>query len=72
VRSTLLLLIALLYLASVPWYRDANAAPSTIFGLPDWVFVAIACYAAVSLLNAAAWMLTDLRDDVTPGDGDES
>lgn len=64
-------MIAVLYLVSVPWYRDANDAPSTVFGFPDWVFVAIACYVAIAVLNALAWLLTDLRDDVEPGDGDE-
>ena len=33
-----------------------------LFGLPDWVAVALACYVAAAFLNAGAWLLTDLRD----------
>jgi hypothetical protein len=55
--------IAVLYIASVPWYRTAGAEPSLIFGFPDWVAVAVGCYAGVAVLNAVAWMLTDIRDE---------
>ncbi len=57
---------ALLYAASIPWYRPTDASVTLIFGLPDWVAVAIGCYVGVALLNAAAWLLTDVRDE-TPG-----
>jgi hypothetical protein len=39
-------------------------------GIPDWVAVALVCYAAAAVLNALAWLLTDLRDDVDSTDGD--
>jgi hypothetical protein len=51
--------VALLYIASVPWYRDLDAPLRLVFGLPDWVAVAIACYAVAACLNAAAWLLSD-------------
>lgn len=62
IRRLLFALIALLYIASVPWYRDADSAPGTIAGLPDWVAVALGCYVGVALLNAAAWLLTEVPD----------
>ena len=54
--------IGVLYLASVPWYRDSDAAPRLLFGLPDWVAVALACYVGVAVLNSAAWLLADMSD----------
>lgn len=62
-RRWLLLAIGLLYLASIPWYRRGGAEPAWIAGLPDWVAVAIACYAAAAVLNALAWLLTDIPED---------
>ena len=59
VRRVLLAGIVLLYIASVPWYRDLDAPLRLVFGLPDWVAVAIACYAVAACLNAAAWLLSD-------------
>lgn len=61
-RRLLLCGIALLYLLSVPWYRAAGEVPELWFGLPDWVAVALACYAASAVLNAAAWWITDVDD----------
>ena len=62
-RRVLLYLIALLYAASIPWYRG-DAPTAMIFGLPDWVTVAILCYAAAAILNSAAWMLTDIPESI--------
>ena len=56
-RRALLIGIGLLYVASVPWYRDIDAPLRIVFGVPDWVAVAIGCYAAAACLNAAAWLL---------------
>ena len=56
-RRALLVLIGLLYLVSVPWYRDGGSLPGMLLGLPDWVAVAIGCYAAAAVLNAVAWLL---------------
>jgi len=61
-RRGLLAAIALLYVASVPWYRDADAPVGSLLGLPDWVAVALLCYVAVAILNSVAWLLTDIQD----------
>jgi len=63
VRRWLLLAIGVLYVASVPWYRETGSPVSLVFGLPDWVAVAIACYAGVAILNAVAWLLVDVPDE---------
>lgn len=61
-RRTLLWLIAGLYVASVPWYRVGGEHTGTLLGLPSWVLVALACYGAVAVANAVAWLLTDVPD----------
>ncbi len=66
-RRVLLCGIGLLYVASIPWYRG-DAPPARIFGLPDWVAVAILCYAAAAVLNSAAWLLTDIPESVDDGE----
>lgn len=58
-----MLLIALLYVASVPWYRSADAPLRLWLGLPDWVTVAVLCYVGVAVVNAIAWRLADVPDD---------
>ena len=55
--------IAGLYVVSIPWYREPAAPVEVWWGLPDWVAVALGCYVAIAVLNAAAWGLTDVRDD---------
>jgi len=62
IRAALLAVIAALYALSIPWYRDSNAPVSVWFGLPDWVAVALLCYAAVAVVNTFAWALTDIPD----------
>ncbi len=62
VRAALLAAIGGLYLLSVPWYRESGSVPERWLGLPDWVAVAVLCYAAIALLNAVAWTLTDIPD----------
>ncbi|MEM7411753.1 MAG: hypothetical protein AAF430_16095 [Myxococcota bacterium] len=66
-RRLLLTGVVLLYILSIPWYRESGAEPAIWFGLPDWVAVAIGCYVGAAILNASAWMLSDLRD---PGEGE--
>jgi hypothetical protein len=66
----MLLAIALLYGLSIPWYRSGED-PGRWFGLPDWVAVAVACYLAVAVLNAAAWLLTDIPDVLPDADEDD-
>lgn len=58
----LLAAIGLLYVVSIPWYRESGAESPTAFGFPDWVTVSIACYIAIAILNAIAWLLTDVPD----------
>ena len=52
--------IGLLYLISVPWYRETDDRVEVVGGLPDWVALALACYVGVAVLNALAWWLTDM------------
>ena len=61
-RGFLLVVIVVLYGVSVPWYREADAPLRLLFGLPDWVAVALACYVGVAVLNAAAWLLAEVPD----------
>lgn len=68
-RRLLLVLIGLLYILSVPWYRDSDAPIEVWFGLPDWVAVALACYVGVAVLNAIAWTLAHVEDELE-GDRD--
>jgi hypothetical protein len=72
-RLVLIALIGVLYLISIPWYREAGEAPAIWFGLPDWVAVALGCYLAAATLNAVAWLITDMPDEDPPsgptGDG---
>ena len=62
-RNLLLAVIALLFTLSVPWYRDTGDAVEIVFGLPDWVAVALGCYIAVAFCNALAWLLAEVSDD---------
>lgn len=65
-RKGLLAAIVLLFVLSVPWYRDTAEPVSMVLGLPDWVAVAIGCYAAAALLNAVAWWCTEVQDPPPP------
>jgi hypothetical protein len=60
--------IALLYVASVPWYRDGEAPLRLWLGLPDWVAVALLCYVGVAVVNAIAWSVADIPDDPPKSD----
>ena len=62
-RRGLLVLIALLYAVSIPWYREPGSEPEIWLGLPDWVAVAVFCYVGVAVLNACAWWLTEVPED---------
>jgi hypothetical protein len=62
-RRGLLVAIALLYVLSIPWYREGGAQPAIWWGLPDWVAVALGCYGAIAVLNCAAWLLAEVDDD---------
>lgn len=68
-RRLLLALVALLYVFSIPWYRESGASTPLWLGLPEWVAVAVLCYLAAAALNAAAWLVTDIpetEDDLAP------
>ncbi|MDG2308280.1 MAG: hypothetical protein P8R42_27190 [Candidatus Binatia bacterium] len=71
VRAFLLVMIGVLFVASVPWYRSTGEQVTLIFGLPDWVAVALGCYVGVAVLNSVAWLLSDVEDPKMPGDGSE-
>ena len=61
-RITCLVLIAIFYILSIPWYREPDQPLRIWMGLPDWVAVALLCYVGVAILNAIAWTLLDVSD----------
>lgn len=67
VRALALAGIGLLYALSIPWYRR-EGEPGLLFGLPDWVAVAVGCYVGAAVLNAVAWLATDIPDAPPPDD----
>ena len=67
VRRVLLAAIGVLYVVSIPWYRGGGDV-GRLFGWPDWVAVSVGCYVAVAILNCAAWLLTDVPDEVRDED----
>lgn len=70
-RGLLLGSIVVLFVVSVPWYRGTDDEVTLLFGLPDWVAIALACYVGVAVLNSVAWLLTDVVDPEPPTPGDE-
>jgi hypothetical protein len=62
----LLVGIGVLYVVSIPWYRAKGPGPDLWWGLPDWVAVALGCYAGVAVLNAAAWLLAEVPEAESP------
>ncbi len=72
VRIALLVAVAPLFGASIPWYREPGAAPAVYLGLPDWVAVALLCYVAAAALNSLAWLITDIPDDSSERGEEES
>jgi hypothetical protein len=69
VYSACMIVIGLLYIVSVPWYRDDEAPLRLWLGLPDWVAVALLCYVGVAIVNAVAWIVTDVPDQSDESDG---
>ncbi len=63
-----LALIAILYIVSIPWYRDAGAPLRLVGGLPDWVAVALGCYLLSALANVFAWSATPIEETVPDGE----
>lgn len=70
-RYVLLAAVGALYVLSIPWYRTSGERPELFWGLPDWVAVALACYAAAAVLNAWAWLKTDVPDAEESEVGDD-
>ena len=66
VRTILLVAIGALYVLSVPWYRDTGSEVRFVFGLPDWVALALGCYVGVAVLNSLAWWLVDMPEEPPP------
>jgi hypothetical protein len=62
--------VGVLFGLSIPWYREPGAQTGTFLGLPGWVAVALLCYVGAAVLNAAAWLLTDVADPEPAEDGD--
>lgn len=58
-------LVGLLFVVSIPWYRAPTQSPALLWGFPDWVAVALGCYVGVAVLNAVAWALTEVPDEIS-------
>lgn len=65
-RTLLLALVGLLFVLSIPWYRSTGDEVVMIWGLPDWVAVALGCYVGVAVLNSIAWLLCEIEDTEPP------
>ncbi len=63
-RRLLLVSVLALYAISIPWYRRGGEVPEIVLGVPDWFALALGCYAGVALLNAVAWLITDIEEPV--------
>ena len=57
-----------LYVLSIPWYRTPGATPTIVFGVPDWVAVAVACYLAIAVITAIAWHRVRFEEEEDPAD----
>lgn len=66
----MLAVIGVLFAVSIPWYRRGGEEAGLWLGLPDWVSVAVLCYVGIAALNSAAWLLTEIPDDI--GDADDA
>ena len=64
-RSGLFLVIGALFIVSVPWYRETGAPVEIVWGVPDWVAVALGCYIVVAILNGIAWLIAETPDEPT-------
>jgi Na+/melibiose symporter-like transporter len=58
-----MIVIALLYVVSVPWYRDVDQPLRIWLGLPDWVAIALLCYVGVAFVNGIAWSMVEVSDE---------
>ena len=69
-RRVALALIAVLYAVSIPWYREGGAEAEILLGLPDWVAVALGCYVGAAVLNAWAWLITEVPESADSRHGE--
>ena len=67
-----MIVIVLLYIISIPWYREDGAPLRLWLGLPDWVAVALLCYVGVAIVNGVAWIVTDVPDASDESEGPEA
>lgn len=51
-RVWFLPLVLLLLTVSIPWYRSRGGEPRLMYGLPDWVWVTLACSFLLSVVTA--------------------
>ncbi|KEQ14098.1 hypothetical protein [Endozoicomonas numazuensis] len=58
-RTALQLLMFFLLIISVPWYRPPGTEPKFYLGMPDWVALALTCYALVIFINLLLWLRKD-------------
>ena len=72
VHRLCMILIGLLYIFSIPWYRESDAPLRVWLGLPDWVAVALLCYVGVAIVNGVAWSMTDISDGTPEGSGPDA
>ncbi|MCG8590960.1 MAG: hypothetical protein MJE66_16845 [Proteobacteria bacterium] len=66
-RRALLACIGILYVFSIPWYREPGTTTDLWLGLPAWVTTALLCYLAVAVLNSLAWHLHEISDEDESG-----
>lgn len=61
-RAWFLPSILILLAVSVPWYRSRTGEIRMLHGLPDWVWVTLACSLAISFITAGVALFC-WRDD---------
>lgn len=55
-RLASLILMVMLLVLSVPWYKPENSTGPGVFGFPGWVVIAFGCYILLTLVNALLWL----------------
>ncbi|MGI9283463.1 MAG: hypothetical protein ACR2PX_28095 [Endozoicomonas sp.] len=65
-RTALQLLMLLLLIISVPWYRTPGSDPNIYLGMPDWVILALTCYVLVIFINLLLWLTKQDQQEPNP------